>query len=114
MQPWYAESSSDWSKWPYNWRDQEWRESEANGQSDDIGNESESCYESELSFSDWSNWPYNWRDQDWRDHDWRNQEWLGLQRLWNSAFGESRTNTRVVRGGVHRRWEEGLEYIISH
>jgi len=45
---------------------------------------------------------------------WRGQEWLSIQRMWNSALGESRTNTRVYRGHVHRRWEEGVEYIISH
>lgn len=45
---------------------------------------------------------------------WRGHEWLSMQRMWNSAFGESRTNTRVHRRHVHRCWEEGLEYIVSH
>merc|ERR1740129_568920 len=40
---------------------------------------------------------------------WQDQTWLWLRRLCHSAVGESRTNTRALRGGVHRRWEEGLE-----
>ena len=40
---------------------------------------------------------------------WKGGDWLGIQRLLNSAFGESRTNTRAYRGHVHRRWEDGLE-----
>ena len=42
---------------------------------------------------------------------WRDHQWLSLRRLWNSALGESRTNTRAFRGHVHRRWQEGLEII---
>jgi hypothetical protein len=52
----------------------------------------------------------------WSPHmlSWRGRSWLGIRRLWNSAAGESRTNTRAYRGHVHRRWEDGLEYIVSH
>ena len=46
----------------------------------------------------------------WSHHllDWKGHQWLTLQRLWNSARGESRTGTRVSRGKPRRRWEEGL------
>ena len=44
----------------------------------------------------------------------RGHNWLRTQRLWNSAVGESRTNTRAYRGHVHRRWEDGVEFIASH
>lgn len=49
----------------------------------------------------------------WSHHilSWRGQDWIGLQRLWNSSFGESRTNTRAFRGHVHRRWENGLQHV---
>ena len=49
----------------------------------------------------------------WSPHllSWRGNQWLSIQRLWNSAHGESRTNTRVFRGKVHRQWEEGLKII---
>ena len=40
---------------------------------------------------------------------WQGQHWLRIQRLWSSARGESRTNTRVARGPPHRRWQDGLD-----
>ena len=69
----------------------------------------------------WSADLINWHAHIERRHDtnawsphllaWRGQDWLSMQRLLNSAFGESRTNTRIYRGKVHRRWEDGLERI---
>ena len=52
----------------------------------------------------------------WSPHvlNWRGHNWLRTQRLWNSAVGESRTNTRAYRGHVHRRWQDGVEFIASH
>ena len=46
----------------------------------------------------------------WSPHmlQWRGHRWLAFHRLFNSARGESRTCTRVVRGTPHRRWEQGL------
>ena len=44
---------------------------------------------------------------------WRGHQWLGMQRLFSSFFGESRTNTRVLRGVPHRRWEEGFQLAQS-
>ena len=51
----------------------------------------------------------------WSPHllSWMGHHWLSLRRLWHSAFGESRTNTRIFRGHVHRRWEEGLKIAKS-
>ena len=49
----------------------------------------------------------------WSPHimNWRGNEWLSMQRLLNSAAGESRTNARVYRGKVYRRCEEGLSML---
>ena len=64
-----------------------------------------------------------WRAHAERGHDlhawspkllrWNGGSWLCLQRLWNSASGESRTNTRALRGYVHQRWEEGVEIAAT-
>ena len=73
---------------------------------------------SELWATDMTNWHAHVN----RGHDenawslrilnWKNHDWLSLQRLLHSAFGEPRTNTGIARGKVHRRWEEGIEKII--
>ena len=71
----------------------------------------------------WASDVVKWRDHVRRGHDihawspklllWSGQGWPGLQRLWHSAFGESRTKTRALRGCVHRRWEEGVHTAIA-
>ena len=72
----------------------------------------------------WAQDVLSWHDHVHRKHDpnvwshhilsWRGNDWLNLQRLWHSAIGESRTRTRAGRGPVYRRWDEGVEYLISH
>ena len=75
---------------------------------------------SQLWASDLNNWDAHvHRKHDphaWSHHllSWRGSEWINFQRFWNSAVGESRTNTRVFRGAVHRRWEEGLVNARHH
>ena len=65
-----------------------------------------------------------WNDHVQRKHDpktwsaplleWHGPEWLQLQRLIaSSSTQESRTNTRVYRGKVHRRWSEGLSKAVT-
>ena len=40
--------------------------------------------------------------------DWQSEEWLVLQRLMHSAFGESRTRSRSYHGHVQQRWSAGV------
>jgi len=40
---------------------------------------------------------------------WHDSIWLAWRRFFESAPGESRTNTRCVRGPPQRRWQDGLE-----
>ena len=39
---------------------------------------------------------------------WRDAEWMQQRRFSQSAAGESRTNTRAIRGGVRKRWQESF------
>ena len=51
----------------------------------------------------------------WASHilNWHDEVWLASRRYLYSGSGESRTQTRSVRGKVHRRWDESVTIAES-